>query len=534
MTTIITIDNWDTWLTARWDINTNFSNLNTDKVEVVAWKWLSENDYTTAEKNKLAWIEAWAEVNNISDVNATDLTDWWDTTLHTHNWIYYTETEVNSLLSWKQDTSTINELIEDTIWSKVIAWTNVTVTYNDTTGETTINSTGGWGGWWGGDMLKATYDTTNNGVVDNSEKLNNQSASYYLDRTNHTWTQTASTVSDLNTYTWTVTNKTLDDISNDIWANHIHIKVKNLTWSTINNWVLIKIVWYESWDETVRVAPISSSTDVAIWIMHWNLAHWVVWLAVNTWIATWINTSWLALNTIYYSNWSGWITATKPTSWFYQAVAVALDLKVNWSLLVEFTEPVSTSIVWLTWTKAQFDTAVTDWNITYVWDSVTSLTTNTAKLLWRATAWSWAVEEITLWTWLSFSWTTLNASGWGWGSNPIYRTFIWWEIFTWLVWRYVSKWTQTITWVKIGTSTLPVWSNIRVSITKNSTTTNNVITAWYIELTTTESATNWIYTVTTTTLDVTHKSLLENDILYFNVSQIGSTISGTDLEIICY
>jgi len=54
------------------------------KVDKVTGKGLSTNDYTTAEQSKLSGIEAGAEVNNISDVNATDLTDGGETTLHTH------------------------------------------------------------------------------------------------------------------------------------------------------------------------------------------------------------------------------------------------------------------------------------------------------------------------------------------------------------------------------------------------------------------------------------------------------------------
>lgn len=42
------------------------------------------NAFTDAEKTKLSGIEALAEVNNISDVNATDLTDGGDSTLHYH------------------------------------------------------------------------------------------------------------------------------------------------------------------------------------------------------------------------------------------------------------------------------------------------------------------------------------------------------------------------------------------------------------------------------------------------------------------
>jgi len=43
-------------------------------------------------------VEDGAEVNNISDANATDLTDGGDTTLHTHDGRYYTESEVDTLL----------------------------------------------------------------------------------------------------------------------------------------------------------------------------------------------------------------------------------------------------------------------------------------------------------------------------------------------------------------------------------------------------------------------------------------------------
>lgn len=39
------------------------------KVDKAPWKWLSTEDYTTAEKNKLSGIEAWAEVNIQADWN---------------------------------------------------------------------------------------------------------------------------------------------------------------------------------------------------------------------------------------------------------------------------------------------------------------------------------------------------------------------------------------------------------------------------------------------------------------------------------
>ena len=69
--------------------------------------------FLPTEKTKLAGIQAGAQVNNISDVNATDLTDGGDTTLHTHDSRYYTETEVNTLLSGKQNTITNSDSITE-------------------------------------------------------------------------------------------------------------------------------------------------------------------------------------------------------------------------------------------------------------------------------------------------------------------------------------------------------------------------------------------------------------------------------------
>ena len=70
---------------------------------VVSADLQTDNNFTDALKTKLDGIEAGAEVNNISDTNVTDLTDGTDTTLHTHDGRYYTETEVDSLLDDKVD-----------------------------------------------------------------------------------------------------------------------------------------------------------------------------------------------------------------------------------------------------------------------------------------------------------------------------------------------------------------------------------------------------------------------------------------------
>ena len=66
------------------DIDKLIKELDDDKVDKEVGKVLSTNDYTTDEKNKLAGIEAGAEVNNISDEDANELTGGAETDLHKH------------------------------------------------------------------------------------------------------------------------------------------------------------------------------------------------------------------------------------------------------------------------------------------------------------------------------------------------------------------------------------------------------------------------------------------------------------------
>ena len=88
------------------------------KVDKVAGKGLSTEDYTTTEKSKLAGIQAGATANS-SDA----------TLLNRAN---HTGTQTSSTISDFQ------ESVEDIIGTKIIAGANISVAYNDTTGETTI------------------------------------------------------------------------------------------------------------------------------------------------------------------------------------------------------------------------------------------------------------------------------------------------------------------------------------------------------------------------------------------------------------
>jgi hypothetical protein len=81
-----------------------------NKVDKVAGKGLSTNDYTTDEKTKLSSIAENAEVNVNADWNATDgdgqilnKPSTFPPSTHTHDDRYFTETEVNNLLALKAD-----------------------------------------------------------------------------------------------------------------------------------------------------------------------------------------------------------------------------------------------------------------------------------------------------------------------------------------------------------------------------------------------------------------------------------------------
>ena len=78
----------------------------------ISWKQdiLSEWAFIDWDKTKLDWIEALAEVNNISDANATDLTDAWDSTLH-----YHASDRDRANHTWTQTASTISDFDSATV-----------------------------------------------------------------------------------------------------------------------------------------------------------------------------------------------------------------------------------------------------------------------------------------------------------------------------------------------------------------------------------------------------------------------------------
>ncbi len=82
--------NIDTMLNENWDkiddtVGDIQNELTSDSIKATYESNSNTNVFTDTEKSKLAGIESGAEVNNLSDANATDLTDGGDSSLHYHS-----------------------------------------------------------------------------------------------------------------------------------------------------------------------------------------------------------------------------------------------------------------------------------------------------------------------------------------------------------------------------------------------------------------------------------------------------------------
>jgi hypothetical protein len=174
----------------------------------------------------------------------------------------------------------------------------------------------------------------------------------------------------------------------------------------------------------------------------------------------------------------------------------------------DVNKPVSTA------TQTALDKKADKWKIANSW-----LTQATWKLLWRGSSWDWAIEEITLWAWLSLNWTTLNSNWWqnftitmvawqniSWSASAPKALYIWsdWKAYltSSLVWKYIWITTENVSaWNNVDIITSWLW-NINLT-----TWTKYYVSAW-------TNADTWTSKADMTTARLGLTSQVINNIIY--------------------
>lgn len=399
----------------------------------VDWRDIA-NDWS-----KLDWIESLAEVNNISDANATDLTDGWETTLHIHDWRYYTETEMDLLLNAKQpDLQFQDEWVNEgtSWWITTINFVWAWVSLSESAWVLTV--TVWWWGWW--DVSKVWTP------------VNDQIWVWTWD-----WTIEGSW---LLTFNWTIFS-----VTGDIGWSNLYLP----NWGKVytdTHWYIEK-TWSNHYLQLVTTAdsvitfPAGTRTLAA-------LSNANTWTSSQTFNAAtdsiliaarmthdWDTDTYIAYNTDEVVIVAGWATAltfneagsdiaTFGSGWDVRVTSAGTNsasVVVLWATQTLTAKTINLTSNTLSGTKSEFDAACSDWDFLYVgdiiwltdwdkwditvWSSWTVWTIDNGvvtfakmqaitswRLLWSSG--STAIQEITVGSWLSLSWGTLSATWWAW------------------------------------------------------------------------------------------------------------------------
>ena len=188
---------------------------------------------------------------------------------------------------------------------------------------------------------------------------------------------------------------------------------------------------------------------------------WSVGNGTNATAPSWLNLTSTLANYVTNSSLSGTLSSYVTNSSLSSTLSSYVTNSSLSSTLSSYVTNSSLSST-LSWyqTAGNYITALT-WDITASWPWSASATIasqavtfskfqniSTSRLLWRSTTWSWSVEEISIWSWLSLSAWVLSATWW-WGWTP------WWSntqvqfndswSFGWDSWFTYNKTTKAVT-----------------------------------------------------------------------------------------
>ena len=180
----------------------------------------------------------------------------------------------------------------------------------------------------------------------------------------------------------------------------------------------------------------------------------------------------------------------------------------------------------ITWTKAEFNTAVTDWDVVFTWDDITGKSASTDALKSATTTINVSSATApTVWQVLTATWSAAATwqDAWGWGTwVTIFDWQVDWELVPWRIFNTLTPWAFTATEFRCQTETLPVGASIVVNLLKN----------WTVDATctiiVTETIVNWLYTDADTTF--VSWSYAATDRVTVEIDSVWSTIAGNNLS----